>query len=211
MFDATVTTIAVGLPVLTGVYWVCLILGGGLLIISAIGGGDSDGGVDVDVDADVSVDTDVDMGHAHATSLANWLSVHFAVFFMAMFGLVGVTLTHLTAQSTAVTLASALAGGIVVGQGAHQILRRLRRSSGDSTPKPEDYVNKLARVTIDVSGPKGGEVALRVGRAERFVRAVPRHSDQTFSSGALVGVVGYHDGVAEVVSREEYDFLKNKN
>jgi hypothetical protein len=93
----------------------------------------------------------------------------------------------------------------------HQLLRRLRQSSGDSTPSPEDYVDKIARVTVTVTSDKQGEISLLVGRAERYIPAVAKHADQTFSPGQHVGVVAYNSGVAEVISREEYEFLTNKN
>ena len=207
---ASLTHLALAVPVLTTAYWICLIVGGGLLIVSTVAGGDADGGMDADVSGDVDVDTDMDAGHAHASSLASWFSMHFVVYFMALFGLLGVTLTYLTEQSAAVILACALGAGIVAGQGVHQLLRKLRRSSGDSTPKPEDYLNKLGRVTVTVTSDKKGEVALRVGRAERFVPAVSKRADQTFQSGERVGVVGYEEGVLQVVSQQEYEFVTSK-
>lgn len=208
MFDHILVIMATALPALTTIYWICLIVGGGLLLISSLAGGDTDMGADVD--ADVSLDGHADAGHPHASALAAWFSMQFVVFFMAMFGLVGVTLTYLTGSTPILTLASAAGGGLLVGQGAHQVLRKLRQSSGDSTPQPEDYVNKLARVTIAVAGGKTGEVAMRVGRSERFVPAVAKRAEDTFSSGQQVGVVAYHDGVVDVVSRQEYEFL-NEN
>ena len=204
MFDAALTTLAVSLPELTTLYWVCLIVGGGLIVISSVAVGDADAGFDADLD----VDLDVDTGHAYASALTSWFSIQFVVFFLAMFGVVGVTLTHLTQRTSGVVLTLAISAGLLVGQGVHQLLRKLRRSSGDSTPKVDDYINKLARVTITVANEKKGEIALRVGRSDRFIAALARHSDDTFSPDQQVGVVAYRDGVAEVVSREEFEFLK---
>lgn len=204
MFDAELTSLAVSLPELTTLYWVCLIVGGGLIVISSVAGGDADAGFDADLD----VDLDVDTGYAHASALTSWFSIQFVVFFLAMFGVVGVTMTHLTQRTSGVVLTLAISAGLLVGQGVHQLLRKLRRSSGDSTPKVADYVNKLARVTITVANEKKGEIALRVGRSDRFIAALARHSDDTFSPDQQVGVVAYRDGVAEVVSREEFEFLK---
>lgn len=209
MFDAALTTLAVSLPELTTLYWVCLIVGGGLLLISSVAGGDADAGFDADLDVDIDVDADVDVdtGHIHASALASWFSIQFAVFFLAMFGVVGVTMTHLTQRTSGVVLTIALSAGLLVGQGVHQLMRKLRRSSGDSTPQTDDYVNKLARVTITVANEKKGEIALRVGRSDRFIPALSRHSHDTFSADQQVGVVAYRDGVAEVVSRKEFEFL----
>lgn len=209
MFDVALTTLAVSLPELTTLYWVCLIVGGGLILISSVAGGDADGGFDADLDVDIDVDADVDLdtGYVHASALASWFSIQFVVFFLAMFGVIGVTMTHLSERTPGVVLTIALCAGLLVGQGVHQLMRKLRRSSGDSTPKTQDYVNKLARVTISVANDKKGEIALRVGRSDRFIPALSKHAHDTFSPDQQVGVVAYRDGVAEVVSRKEFEFL----
>jgi membrane protein implicated in regulation of membrane protease activity len=197
---------------LTTAYWIALVVGAGLLVVSSVLGGDADAGVDLDVDADVDVDVDADThaGHAHAGSLATWFSMQFLVFFLAMFGAVGVVLTYLSAQSSALTFGCAVLGGILVGQGAHQVLRALKRTSGDSTPKETDYINKLARVTVGITGSNKGEIALQVGSGDRFVAAVASRADDSFSPGDHVGVVAYRDGLAEVVSRQEYEFINQR-
>ena len=97
--------------------------------------------------------------------------------------------------------------GLLIGQGVHQIMRKLRQTSGDSTPTPADYINKLGRVTIAVTKTSKGEIALRVGRSDRYIPALSKHEQDAFSSDQQVGVVGYSDGVAEVVSRKEFEFL----
>jgi len=210
-------------------YWICLIFGGGLIAVSSIGGGDADADVDVDVDADfdadfdvdadIDVDADVDVdadldaevdpggGFALTGSLATWFSVRFVVYFLAMFGLVGVTLTKLTDHSAPIVALAALGAGVLVGQAVHQIVRSIRRSSGDSTPQTRDYIHKLARVTIALSRTDKGEVAVRVGRGERYIAALAKHADAKFERGEEVAVVGYHGGVADVVSKEEFEFL----
>ncbi len=195
--------------ILEGLYWVCLTLGGGLIAVSSMSTVDSD--VDLDFDADggleLDVDVDADTTEAAASSLASWFSVNFLVYFMGVFGLIGATLTGLSEQTPAVIAGAALAGGLLVGQAAHQMLRKLRSTSGDSTPQASDYVNKTARVTIELTKPKTGEVVVRVGRAERYVPAIARHADAAFVRGDAVGVVSYHGGIAEVVSQEEFEFL----
>jgi len=216
-----------------GLYWIGLIVGGGLLLISAFAGHGShadassdvsfDGHVDVDVHgdmpADIHVETDasldhagdVHLEHAHASALASWFSIRFMIFFAAVFGLVGVVLTYLGNTGEGVTLGAALAGGLIVGQGVHQLFRQLRRSSGDSTPRARDYKDRPARVTVTITYPHQGEVALQVGRGERFVPAVAQRPDTTFNVGQEVVVVDYRGGIAEVVSREEHEFLTDSS
>lgn len=196
-------------------YWICLIFGGGLIAVSSLSGGDADADVDVDVDADFDMDVDADLdaevdhggGFASAGALASWFSIRFVVYFMAMFGLVGVTLTWLTDHSAPVIGLASLVAGVLVGQAVHQVIRSIRRSSGDSTPQTRDYINKIARVTIAVSRTGKGEVAVRVGRCDRYIAALAKHADAKFERGEEVAVVAYHGGVADVVSKEEFEFL----
>ncbi len=240
MSDQMLMSFAEIASLLTTAYWACLIVGGGLLLISSLAGGHGDadlGGhfdgdigdisldahVDVgadfhapadlsaDIDAPADVSGDIHADHAGATSLTSWFSVQFVVYFLAMFGLIGVTLTHLTDAGGGVTVAVATLGGLLVGQGVHQLLRKLRRTSGNSTTHLADYLNKVARVTIDMSHQDTGEVALHVGSNERFLPAVSKREDAKFSRGDAVAVVEYQGGVAQVVSREEFEFLAKKN
>ncbi len=186
-------------------YWICLIVGGGLLVITVVSGGDADGDLsaDIDVDADVDVDTD------HAGDLASWISIRFFVYFAAMFGAIGVTLTHMTSVSLPGVVIWSLIGGIIVGQGVHQVFNTLKKNSGDSTPNPQDYVNKLARVTIAIAPPHKGEIVLQVGRTQRFVPAQSKQSDMNFKVGDTVAIVDYRNGIGEVISQKEYEFLNN--
>jgi len=227
MYDLFPEGLAGIVPALTTLYWICLVVGGGLLVISSVAGGhaDTDFSSDVHVGGDLPVDAhagaDFDSptdatGHAHAdhagaASLASWFSIQFVVFFMAMFGVIGVTLTHLTEAGGGATLIASVGGGLIVGQGVHQLLRKLRASSGNSTTQLADYVDKPARVTIDMTDRDRGEVAVRVGGGERFIPAVSKREDAKFERGDQVTVVDYQGGVASVVSREEFDFLTHKD
>ncbi|MFH1731206.1 MAG: hypothetical protein ABIF82_06110, partial [Planctomycetota bacterium] len=185
-------------------------------------GGDSDADVSVDTDVDVGFDADVDLdadgafdvdadgvdlSHAHTdvAALSTWFSMRFVVFFVAIFGAVGVILRHLTALETGLAFIVALVIGLIVGQVAHHVFRVIRRTSGDSTPRPQDYVNRLARVTIAITPPNKGEVAIQVRSARRFVPAVATGEVPGFNAGDEVVVVGYRAGVAQVISREEFE------
>ncbi len=215
--------------VLTTTYWACLIVGGGLVVLSALGGSDSDVdvetdvGFDVDADADfdfdadtefeIDADAEIDMGGhagvAHAghvaANLSTWFSMRFVVFFAAVFGVVGVVLTHMSEQGVWATLGLSIVGGLVVGQCVHQLFRYIRQTSGDSKPQPQDYVNKLARVTIAITPPDKGEVALQVRQTRRYVPAVASSEAAGFKVGTDVVVVAYRAGVARVVSKEEFE------
>ena len=219
------------LPSLVGVYVVCLIVGGGLLVISTVFGGHHDadvdvdvqvdGGVDLDVHADVDlhadVDTDLDaaadvhVDHAaeghDLLSISTWFSIRFVVYFAAVFGLVGTVLSYMSGLSRGVVLGLSVAGGLVVGQGVHQTLRALRRSSGDSAATTEDYLNKPARVTIAIDSPARGEVAVEVRGKEQFVAAAANRPDDSFQVGDRVVITAYAGGTVQVVSQQEYEFM----
>lgn len=223
---------------LNGIYVVCLIVGGGLLIVSTVLGGDGahadadfdintdahlDFGADADADIDLSgaghadLDTgghgdfDADAGDAHDSvlSISNWFSVRFLVYFAAGFGLVGTTLTHFSDMGSTAVFCWSLISGLVIGQGVHQMLRLLKKTSGDGSTRVEQYINRDARVTIAIHPPQRGEVAIHVGDGERFVPAIANREDDQFEVGAAVVVVAFRGGTAEVLTRREYEFTKS--
>ncbi len=227
-------TVLAALPSLAGIYVVCLVVGGGLLLVSTALGGhghadvDVDGvaGVDLHMDADASgLDVDADglhadgvdahaddlsTGHADtdsAMSLATWFSLRFVIYFVAVFGLIGTVLTYMSVMQNAVVLAWAVVAGLVVGQTIHQTLRYLSRTSGDSSVQISDYLHKPARVTIPIVPPSRGEVAVRVQDRERFVPAVAKHENERFDIGQTVVIVSFIAGTADVISQKEDEFM----
>ena len=201
---------------LIAIYWIALVVGGGMLVLSVLSGdaGDADFDVGADFDLDLDPDADVDFdaadaavaphaAPAHATALSQWFSTQFIVFFLAMFGATGVIVTIVTDAGPGTTLAIALVCGAVIGQGAHRIFNYVRASSGNTLTRPQDYVHKLARVTIPIRGAHTGEIALQVRDAERHVPAVAGGSQADFDKGDEVLVVGYRGGVSSVISRAE--------
>ena len=198
---------------IAGLYVISLIVGGGLLVVSAVFGGDADADVDFDLDVDADVDLDLDGAESHAPdgalALSNWFSMRFVIYFGAGFGFVGTVLTYMSSLSSTWILVSAAVGGIVIGQIAHQTFRYIVRSSSDSSTSVRDYVDKTARVTIAIRSPALGEVAVQVGDRERFVPARSRRDDDAFEIGATVGVVAFRNRAVEVVSQQEFEFSKN--
>ena len=184
---------------------------------------DAAGGLDLEADIEVDVDVDagdvdvagagdalVGAGYSDAASLAAWLSIRFVVYFTAVFGVLGVVLTYLSDNSPMTTAGVAALGGLVVGQGVHQLFRKLKRSSSNSATTDADYTDKIGRVSATITHPRKGEIAISVRSRERFVPAGAKHPDTTFGVGEEVGVVAYRGGVAEVVSRKEFEFLTHK-
>jgi hypothetical protein len=211
-------------PLVT-IYIISLVVGGGMLVISSLFGGHAgtdvhvDGGLDfsTDVHADLTSDVHVDpsggadgafdgtFSHGHEWfSLTSWFSISFVVYFLAVFGLVGTSLTLFSDIQSRGVAALAVLCGLVAGQGVHQLLRFLRRTSGNSAPNAAEYVNRPARVTVAINGRNKGEVAVCVRGGTRFIPAVARQANSRFDKGDRVLIAELNDATAEVVAQEEH-------
>lgn len=207
------------------IYVVSLVLGGGMLLISSVlgghastdvqvdGGFDFSGDVHTDLPGDVHVDPsggadgafDSAAGHGHEWfSLTSWFSISFVVYFLAVFGLIGTSLTYLSNVDPRGVAALAVLGGVIAGQVVHQLLRFLRKTSGNSALNVTEYVNQQACVTIAINGHNRGEVAITIRGGTRFIPAVARQTNARFEKGDHVVIVEVNDATAEVVSHEEY-------
>jgi hypothetical protein len=195
------------------VYIICLIVGGGLLLLSSIFSSHGDTG-DVTLDHGGGFDHGVDSAlghHPSAFSLATWFSLQFLIYFVAVLGLVGTTLHYGSSMSAGAVLLTSFVAALGVGQIVHQALRYLKRTGRGSEISVEDFVNKPARVTVTIAPPRHGEVAVPLHSGERFVSAVAKRAHDSFRAGDSVVVVGFSNGVAEVVSRKEFEFVSGKD
>ena len=204
-------------------YWACVVLGGGFVLISLLGmfGGHTDAAEAAGTDfsaADSAGGFDIHHGPSdthfdpatakelHGT-LSQWISIRFIVYFLACFGATGVIATNLSNLSPLASLLLALGCGIIVGQLVHQTVAWLRRSSGDSTPQPRDYVGRIARVTIPIEATLKGEIALQVRETHRRLPAIAIEQRTNFNVGDEVVVVAYRGGIAEVTTRDKAAFF----
>lgn len=231
-YESTIveTLMLADLPSMAGFYVIALIVGGGLVLISALFGGGSHHDVELDFDGAGAFDgvdvesaelpTDVehvggvdvngdgaDLDHS-GSSLADWFSLRFVVYFAATFGLTGTTLTMMTQMERGMVLVVSIVTGFIVGQVVHQTMRWLQRSSSDSSTRAGDYINRPGRVTVSIPVKGRGEVAIQIRDGERCLPAVAQRDDESFKAGAQVAVLKVESGAAVVVSREEFEFLK---
>ena len=88
--------------------------------------------------------------------------------------------------------------------------KRTDRNSGNSALMTVDYLKKPVRVTMVIEHPRKGEVAVKVRNAERFIPAVTRRPQTSFKVGDQAFIIAYRGGVAEVVSKKEFDFITYK-
>ena len=164
--------------VLTYLYLFSVIVGGVLLASSILLGGhedaDLDGGdadVDMDLDADADADADADGGldkdiggHGDISGfLFLFLSLRFWIFFLAFFGLTGLTLDMLNLVSSAwLGLGLAVSMGLVTGLGATSLIRKLGTDTSGSAVTSRDYVGKTARVLVPFGGASTGKVRVDI-------------------------------------------------
>jgi membrane protein implicated in regulation of membrane protease activity len=211
---------------LVAIYLGSLILGGGLLVVSALLGGKDTGGHDHDADhdADHGADADHDADHDHGhevsyaqlgTSDALWmplLSMRFWTFFLAFFGLMGLLLQGMTKLGLigapwGVSLGMAIGAGAIAGYLISNILRRLKRERVNSEVVPEtDYEGKAGEVLLDVAPGDPGLVRLEVKGVSIDVTALAL-DEQTprLKRGSKVIVLEYRDGKVVVAPFETGD------
>jgi membrane protein implicated in regulation of membrane protease activity len=206
---------------LVAIYLGALIVGGGLLVASALlggkdtGGHDKDFSKDFDHDVDGGVDHDADHEHEHdhghevayahlGTADALWmplLSIRFWTFFLAFFGLMGLLLEGMTKLGLVgapwgVSLGMSVGAGAIAGYLISNILRRLKRDRANSEVVPEhDYEGKAGEVLLDVAPGDPGLVRLEVKGVSIDVTAVA-FDEQTprLKRGSKVIVLEYRDG-----------------
>lgn len=202
------------------VYLVCLIVGGFFVLLSLLGGGDSDADVDVDAgaevdfdadadfdvdadaDLDVDADSDLDLSHdaAAGVGLVDLLSLRFVFLFAAFFGLSG-TLLDLIGTAAGPTLIMSILTGLVVGLGGNYLIKTVGYRSVSSEITGDDLIGHTGRVTVPFASGERGKVRL-VSKGKEVV-LIARSLDDTrrieFEPGEEVVVVRLDGSVAEVV------------
>lgn len=164
------------------VYLLCLIVGGGLLALSLLGGHDAAlGGHDPDI------------GHPEAGDLASWFSLRALVSCAAFFGLAGV-LGGLAGITGTGRLVMALVTGLAVG-GFTAVALRLARTRGEVSSGTGRLVGRTGKVLVPPAPGRPGKVALTL--AGQIEHALAR-SDDGLRPGDAVIVIGDRGGVLDV-------------
>jgi membrane protein implicated in regulation of membrane protease activity len=159
------------------IYLLCLIVGGGVLAVSLLGGHDHSPGGD----------------HPEAGDLASWFSLRALVSFAAFFGLAGV-LAGLFGLGGVGRLVVALVTGLAVGAFTAFALR-LARSRGEVSGGAGRLAGRTGKVIVPPTSQRQGKVAVTV--AGQIEHALAR-SDDTLSAGDAVIVIGVQAGVLEI-------------
>ena len=192
------------------VYLVCLIVAGGLALLSAFGNfldfgvnGDAALALDVDLDFDTDADfADVSGSHpvtggAPAASIFSLRALLFAVF---GFGAAGTVLTALgAAPASPLTLILSVGAGLFVGLSVGDLLAYLKRSDTHSRPGDQGFRGLTGRVVLPLGADRPGQVVVRRGEREHTVRALPHPAAHSEPAGwKRVMIVEMKSGIAYV-------------
>ncbi len=181
-------------------YLIALIVGGVLVAISLVAGGDSDaGGHGGDLhgggDGDAHGGAHVEHGGALDAALG-WLplgSLRFWTFFAAFFGLTGTALSLLPGSGSIVTAVAAVAIGYGAGVALTRIVRRLQHSSSDSSLAAADLIGATAHVLLPVAPGRAGKVRLHLKDRAIDVLAETQEDELAAGEKALV-IAAPHQG-----------------
>lgn len=168
-------------------YLFCLIVGGGLLAFSVLGGHDHDFSGDASADADAS-------GGEHALGeVASYFSLRAIISFVAFFGLGGLAARGLGLGGLT-QLGFALICGLLVGAFAAVALR-LARTRGETDTHASSLEGRVGKVLVAPATDRLGKVEVTVaGQTEQMLA----RSDDALLPGAAVIVIGMAGGVLDV-------------
>lgn len=182
-------------------YWVAAVVGGVMVLISALAGGhhgDSDAGHDVGHDGP-------DVGHDHGDFFgeAAWstvFSLRFWTYAFAGFGLTGLLLTYLTPSAESLTLGIAIGTGLVAGLIGALILRLARKAEADSSVRAADLGGHEGQVLVALRGANPGRVRLFV-KGEWIDYLAIADGGETVEAGEQVIVVALEGDRLRVIPK----------
>lgn len=193
-------------------YIVAAIVGGGLILISALAGlgAHADmGGGDFAHDTGLSHDAshDADHGDAGATgSGALWLpffSLRFWTYAVGTFGLLGTLLTFSRVSQEPLTLTVSSVSALVTGTIAALAVRALSKMERSSTASETDFQGAVGKVTVPIRGSLPGKVRTSV-RGDLIDLVAVSHDGAEIAQGEEVIVVEIEGNQARVARQKEF-------
>lgn len=212
---------------MTEIYLFFLIIGGGLLTFSLLGGHDSDSSAHADthigIDTDHHIDVhSADTAHSGEVSPTNthssitdyhnqsslsdnvkFLSIRNLTYFMAFFGLTG---TILTLISTAIlwTFAAALSAGGFAAWYGYKLMKYLKTSETGQAINIKDLSGKKAIVTLPIKSGNKGKVQVYInGQTEEIPAVLAENAaKKEFNYREEVLITEVNNGIAYI---SEYD------
>lgn len=200
------------------IYWVSLLVGGFFVILSMLGGGDTDADADLDFDADADFDFDADAdfdtdfdtaadfdheihvgSHDMSPDFVDLFSIRALFLFAAFFGLTGVLLS-LTGTGEPFTAILAGLTGAIVGLGGNYIIKKVGYKHVSSNVTAIDLKGKTGQVILPFDGTDQGKITLvSKGQRLQLVARSFAEADESFQPGDEVVVVRVDGRIAEVV------------
>ncbi|MCU0315648.1 MAG: hypothetical protein MUC92_03545 [Fimbriimonadaceae bacterium] len=191
------------------------ILGGGLILLSALGiGGHGHGDADVgsdheishDASHDVSHDVSHDAGHSDSGGPSDlwlpFLSLRFWTYFVGVFGVTGLLLSLFRISVEPITLFVSLGSGLVMGLVAAFVTRFLTTHQISSAATTDDMLGSLAQTTVSLRGTEPGKVRMTL-RGDIIDMLAVSDDGKDIVSGEEVVVVGVDGNKVRVVRTSE--------
>jgi len=196
-----------------GIYLFAAILGGGLLLLSVLAGGEHDAhgdasGLDAGHDVDHDLGHDSDAGHdVHGGAgeiVLGLFRPRNLTFFLAGFGLTGTLLTLLSPWSAGASLVPSLAMGFGAMVATHAMFTWLKRSdTAVDVVSDSDMEGCVGRVVVPIGPGERGRIACQLGEREvHLVAALAEGYTQELPPGREVVVLSVTDTIAHVMPFE---------
>lgn len=182
-------------------YLFSLIVGGGFLLLSVLGGGgegdlDLDGGLDLDGDA-LDGAMEVDGGDAHDAA-SRVFSIRTVVYALFGFGATGTLLTQL-GGGLLTTLAFSVVGGIAAGLVVGLVFHFLTKTDSGDHLEESTLVGLDGWVSLPIDDIRPGTVMVERGGRRFSLRALPHATTEGDpAEWSRVVVVEMESGVARV-------------
>ena len=202
-------------------YLVAAIVGGGLVLFSALGGlahggMDPGGGIDADhdlggadvhvSDAELAPSVDHDAGADTAPAAEFWIpftSLRFWTYLAAVFGVTGLALTLFAKTGEPFTMVVSIVTGLVMGLAASGIVHWIAKNESQSAISEQDFLGAEAKVLVPVRGRLPGKVRLQVKGSTVDLVAIAEDGRE-IEAGDEVLVVGFEGNNARVARKEDY-------
>jgi hypothetical protein len=182
-------------------YWLALILGGGLALFSLIGdftGTDADyGGLDHDLGHG-------GIGHDGADTGWQLFSLRTATYFLFGFGATGV-LVRLASGGPIITAAAALFTGVAAAFTSASVFRYLRRTSSGEMQGDTSFEGLQATVTLPFRNRRGKIEVVRGGREIELMAECYDDDAQNSDSWREVVIIEVRGGTARVSPLHQFE------
>ncbi|MEK9502279.1 hypothetical protein [Gaopeijia maritima] len=196
-------------------YLFSLIIGGGFLLLSVLGGGgegdiDVDGGLDLDLGLDGdALDGAADLDGGPDDAASRIFSIRTVVYALFGFGATGTVLTQL-GVGLITTLAFSVAGGIASGLLVSLVFHFLVKTESGEHQGDSSLVGLDGVVTLPIDEVRPGTVMVERGGRRFALRALPHSTTEGDPAAwSRVIVVDMEGGVARVapLAADELDAL----